>query len=149
MTPPTGWNMSCAKNVVYGKGSDAQVAAATILQHFQQHGFMCSLDRPNVLIWLGLTLVNNFWRLPGVVLACQLCAKKMWSKHVRWPSCKGFLGSDPFNTKGLSIPQSGPPGPCWSEIRWGNRSGLLTVNCNIYGWPNIFHLWCISSASST
>ena len=30
--------------ILYGKGSDAQVAAATILQHFQQHGFMCSLD---------------------------------------------------------------------------------------------------------
>ena len=32
------------QNLVYGKGSDAQVAATTILQHFQQRGFMCSLD---------------------------------------------------------------------------------------------------------
>ena len=40
----------------------------------------------------------------------------MWTKHVRWPSWNGFLGSNPLDTKGLSIPQGDPLGPMLAAL---------------------------------
>ena len=93
------------KDVVYGKGSDGQVAAATVLQHFQQHGYMCSLDYTKCFDLLRPVASKQ-------LLDASACCLNM-SDGLRGTV---FLGSNPLDTKGLSIPQGDPLGPMLAAL---------------------------------
>ena len=104
------------KDVVYGKGSDAQVGAATVLQHFQQYGYMCSLDYTKCFDLLRPVASKQLLDASGCCPHMSTLCVQMWSKHVRWPSWNGFLGNNPLDTKGLSIPQGDPLGPMLAAL---------------------------------
>ena len=108
------------EDVVYGKGSDAQIAAAIILKHLEQHGYMCSLDYTKCFDLLRPgAIVNNFCVLPGAAPACLLHVEKCGPIMSDGHPGMDFLIVIPSIPRAYSYPKDPKViclAPCWRRF---------------------------------
>ena len=112
------------EDVCYGKGNDAQIAAAKLLHTYTKQGFLASLDYQKCYDLLRPMASVAMLRQTGFPEEmCKLC-EEMWVKLRRWTRWGQHVDSESMGSFELALPQGDPFGPLlcglWlsSGIRW-------------------------------
>ena len=96
--------------VVYGKGTDPQLSAASILQDFSGSGFLATLDYTKCFDLLRPSASASALKKAGCNPQLANLCQYMWMSHVRWLSWDNHVGAMPLSSD-MAVPQGDPLGP--------------------------------------